>query len=54
MDTFVGALFSTSYCSPTVLGDRRATFEADLRAALAGVPEIVRHLAVDVILARRP
>jgi len=58
VDEFVGALYSTSYCSPTVLGDAREPFEADLRAALAAVldgEESISHrLAVDVILARRP
>jgi SAM-dependent methyltransferase len=57
VDEFVGALYSTSYCSPVVLGDRRAAFEADLRATLAQVvPEeepIVNRLEVDVIFARR-
>ncbi len=57
IDQFVGALYSTSYGSPHLLGDRRAAFEADLRAALAdAVPDgvVVNRGAVDVILARRP
>jgi len=55
-DQFVGALYSTSYCSPTVLGDRQRAFETELRETLArAVPEgeIVHNIAVDAILARR-
>ena len=55
-DQFVGALYSTSYCSPAVLGDRLPAFEADLRKTLASAVsegEIVHNIAVDAILARR-
>lgn len=30
----VGYLYSTSYCAPSLLGERRAPFEADLRRTL--------------------
>ena len=33
-DEIVGALYSTSYCSPYVLGTKREAFERDLRDAL--------------------
>lgn len=33
-DEIVGYLYSTSYCSPAVLDDRRDAFEADLRRTL--------------------
>ena len=33
-DEIVGYLYSTSYCSPAVLGDRLRPFEADLRRTL--------------------
>lgn len=35
LDGIVGHLFSTSFCSPAVLGARRAAFERDLRATLS-------------------
>lgn len=31
IDEIVGYLYSTSFCSPTVLGEKQAAFEADLR-----------------------
>jgi ubiquinone/menaquinone biosynthesis C-methylase UbiE len=34
IDDFVGFLYSTSYCSPYVLGTKREAFERDLREAL--------------------
>jgi SAM-dependent methyltransferase len=34
VEAIVGYLYSTSYCSPAVLGDRQPLFEADLRHAL--------------------
>ncbi len=33
-DEVVGYLYSTSFCSPAVLGDKQAGFEADLRHTL--------------------
>jgi SAM-dependent methyltransferase len=34
LDEIIGHLYSTSYCSPHVLGDKREGFEADLRRTL--------------------
>ena len=34
VDTVIGYLYSTSFCSPTVLGDNRQAFEQDLRNTL--------------------
>lgn len=34
VDALIGYLYSTSYCSPVLLGDNRASFEADLRQTL--------------------
>jgi SAM-dependent methyltransferase len=34
IDGIIGNLYSTSFCSPVVLGERREAFERDLRAAL--------------------
>lgn len=36
-DQVVGWLYSTSFASPAVLGDRRPSFEADVRATLAAL-----------------
>src|SRR5262249_8396826 len=33
-ESLIGHLYSTSFCSPAVLGERREPFESDLRAAL--------------------
>ena len=37
IDDIVGYLYSTSFCSHFVLGDKRAGFEADLRATLEAI-----------------
>lgn len=34
LDEIIGNLYSTSFCSPHLLGERRGAFEADLRRAL--------------------
>lgn len=34
IERIIGYLYSTSYCSPAVLGDKREPFERDLRATL--------------------
>ncbi len=34
VNALIGYLYSTSYCSPALLGDNRAAFEADLRQTL--------------------
>lgn len=36
-DEIVGYLYSTSYCSPALLGDHREAFEADMRRTLAAL-----------------
>ena len=43
VDGVVGYVLSLSFCSPAVLGDRRAAFERDLRARLAGVEGPLTH-----------
>jgi ubiquinone/menaquinone biosynthesis C-methylase UbiE len=56
-DDIVGYLYSTSFCSPHVLGDKRAAFEDDLRQALAEInPEgcFSERLEFEAWLARRP
>jgi hypothetical protein len=35
IDEIVGYLYSTSFCSPAVLGEKQAAFEADLRRTLS-------------------
>ena len=55
-DALVGYLYSTSYCSPALLGDNRAAFEADLRRTLrAHAPDGQLTEAVEMVayLARR-
>ena len=37
IEQIVGHLFSTSFCSPQVLGERRTEFERDLRRTLRGL-----------------
>ena len=37
IEQIVGHLFSTSFCSPHVLGERRTAFEQDLRRTLRGL-----------------
>jgi len=37
IDELVGYLYSTSFCSPAVLGERRAAFEVDLRHTLSDI-----------------
>lgn len=56
LDGVVGHLYSTSFCSPAVLGDKREGFERDLRATLAPLaPDGMFHerVALDVLLAWR-
>lgn len=57
MDDLVGRAYSMSSCAPEKLGERRAEFEADLRAALA--PFATHGTFIEVaemvaLLARRP
>jgi SAM-dependent methyltransferase len=37
IERIIGHLYSTSFCSPAVLGERRAGFERDLRQTLAAI-----------------
>ncbi len=54
VDGVVGYVLSLSFCSPRVLGDDRAAFEADLRERLADRPEetFVEDVTVEVISGR--
>ncbi len=63
LDAVVGHLYSTSYASPALFGDKRAGFEADLRATLAPFAEsdtatpdgLFREtITVDAVFAWRP
>ena len=57
VDDIVGRAFSMSTCSPEKLGDRAAAFEADLRAALAGLSPEGRFTEIAelvALVARRP
>jgi len=49
----VGYLYSTSFCSPTVLGDKRAAFEADLRQQLGTYDRLAESIDIDAWLAWR-
>ncbi|GAA3290740.1 class I SAM-dependent methyltransferase [Dactylosporangium vinaceum] len=54
-DEIVGYLYSTSYCNPMVLGDRKAAFEATLRDRLGALSAADTHpetLAFECMLAR--
>ncbi len=57
IDDIVGYLYSTSFCSRHVLGDKREPFEADLRQTLSAInPEgrFSERLGFDAWLAKRP
>jgi ubiquinone/menaquinone biosynthesis C-methylase UbiE len=57
IDTIVGYVYSTSFASPAVLGDRRGPFEADLRATLARCEpagRFIEDVMVEAHSARRP
>jgi len=43
VDQVIGTLYSTSFCSPAILGDRREGFEADLRRALLALDPAGRY-----------
>jgi len=56
-DEIVGWVYSTSTTSPEALGDRRADFEADLRAGLATLSpggEFSEIVEVSALIAKRP
>ena len=53
-DSVVGYLLSLSFCSPAVLGDDRAEFEADVRAALEAFDEpYAEEATVSVVAGER-
>ena len=56
IDEIVGYLYSTSFCSPAVLGNRLADFEADLRLTLRQLSPsgiLTESINVDAWLAKR-
>lgn len=56
-DEIIGFLYSTSYASKAVLGDKRAEFEREVRQTLHGLnpaDQFADHLSTGVFLARRP
>ncbi len=56
LDGIVGYLYSTSFCSPAVLGEKRESFERHLREALApclAAGPLVQPVTIDVCLAWR-
>jgi SAM-dependent methyltransferase len=56
IDQILGHLYSTSFCSLTVLGDKREGFERDLRSALLeieGAGQFTEELYFEAFLARR-
>ncbi len=57
LDAIIGYLYSTSYCRPDLLGDRRADFEADLRRTLLGrhpAGEFTQEIWADYTLGWKP
>jgi ubiquinone/menaquinone biosynthesis C-methylase UbiE len=53
LDEIVGYLYSTSFCSPGVLGNKRAAFEADLRQQLSAYDRLTESIGLDAWLAWR-
>lgn len=56
VDSLIGYLYSTSFCSPTLLGANRQAFEDDLRRTLAEIDASGRfeqRLVAEYIFARR-
>ena len=54
VDWIVGNLYSTSFASPAVLGERRAGFERDLRSTLLALNpdgQFEEEVALEAILA---
>jgi ubiquinone/menaquinone biosynthesis C-methylase UbiE len=54
IDEIVGYLYSTSFCSPTVLGEQQASFEADLRRQLSSYERLTEAIEFGAWLAWRP
>lgn len=53
IDEIIGYLYSTSFCSPAVLGDKRAAFEADLRQQLNVYDRLTESIELGAWLAWR-
>jgi SAM-dependent methyltransferase len=56
LDGLIGNLYSTSYCSPALLGENRAAFEADLRRTLLALQpdeQFVQAIRFDYFFAWR-
>ncbi|HEX7101143.1 MAG TPA: class I SAM-dependent methyltransferase [Nitrolancea sp.] len=53
IDEIVGYLYSTSFCSPAVLGDKQAAFEADLRQQLSAYDHLTESIEFGAWLAWR-
>jgi SAM-dependent methyltransferase len=53
IDEIVGYLYSTSFCSPAVLGERQAAFEADLRQQLSAYDRLTESIEFGAWLAWR-
>lgn len=56
IDGIIGHLYSTSFCSPVLLGEKKTPFEADLRRTLMAIEPDGRfeeEVQLEVILARR-
>jgi len=56
IDTIIGELFSTSFASRTLLGDRADAFAEELRRALRALDpagQFVQHLRTDYLLAHK-
>ena len=55
VDSVVGYLYSTSYCSPSLVGDQKAEFESDLRERLADFDEdgLVQDVTLEFMVARK-
>jgi SAM-dependent methyltransferase len=56
LDQVIGHLYSTSFCSPSLLGERREAFEAELSAVLAALcpgGDYTEDVRLEVLLGRR-
>lgn len=56
LDQVIGHLYSTSFCSPSLLGERREAFEAELRAVLVALcpgGDYTEEVRLEVLLGTR-
>lgn len=56
VEQIIGLLYSTSFCSPAILGERRIGFEHDLRASLLELDprgRFTEDVTIDAYLARK-